>query len=63
VYLFYSTIKSAAIGGNSGVHTAIKIANTVKRPYELSKFDEAEVNLPQDLLPDQAYFTFETVRT
>ena len=40
----------------------MKSANTVQQPYELSKFDGAEVNSPQDFLPDQAYSTFETVR-
>ena len=38
VYLFYSTIKPAAIPGISGGHTAIKSANTVWKPHELSKF-------------------------
>jgi len=63
LYLFYSTVKPAAIEGIPGSHTAMKSANTVKQPYGLSGFDEAEVNLPQDFFPDQAYFTFATVRT
>ena len=63
LYLFYNTVKRAAIGGIPGSHTAMKSANTVKQPYGLSEFDETEVNLPQDFFPDQAYFTFVTVRT
>ena len=39
VYLFYSTVKPAVVGGISGSHTAMKSANkAVEQLYELSKF-------------------------